>query len=25
MEKSITHEEWVKIKGETTKWNDKIY
>ena len=23
MEKSITHEEWVKIKGETTKWNDK--
>lgn len=22
MEKSITHEEWVKIKSETTKWND---
>jgi hypothetical protein len=23
MEKSITHEEWVKIKSETNKWDDK--
>ena len=23
MEKPITHEEWVKIKSETKKWNDK--
>jgi hypothetical protein len=23
MEKSITHEEWIKIKSETNKWNDK--
>lgn len=23
MESSITHEEWIKIKKETNKWNDK--
>lgn len=23
MKKSITHEEWINIKKETTKWNDK--
>jgi hypothetical protein len=23
MEKSITHEEWIKIKKETNKWDDK--
>jgi len=23
MKKSITHEEWVNIKNETNKWNDK--
>lgn len=23
MEKSITHEEWINIKKETNKWNDK--
>jgi hypothetical protein len=23
MEKLITHEEWIKIKKETTKWDDK--
>ena len=23
MEKSITHEEWIKIKAETNKWDDK--
>ena len=23
MEQAITHEEWIKIKGETDKWNDQ--
>ena len=25
MKRSITHEEWKKIKKETNKWNDKYY
>lgn len=25
MEKSITHEEWINIKKETDKWNDKYF
>ena len=23
MEREITHQEWIKIKEETNKWNDK--